>query len=156
MMGRALEVRKATRADVAAIGRLAEINEMFPADMLDNMIAPYFTGNEDELWFVIGEEPVAVAYAVPEKLTNGTWNQLMIAVDPEQHGRGLGKALMRNLEQVVAERGGRLVLAETSGVPEFEPTRAFYRAIGYNEEARIRNFWDEGDDKIVFTRELGR
>jgi ribosomal protein S18 acetylase RimI-like enzyme len=155
-MGTEFEVRKATKADVAAIGRLVESNDMFPAEMLNDMIAPYFAGSDDELWFVIGSEPVAVAYAVPEKLTNGTWNQLMIAVAPEQHGRGYGKALMRNLERVVVERGGRLVLAETSGVPEFEPTREFYRAIGYTQEARVQNFWDDGDDKIIFTRQVVR
>lgn len=149
-----LSIRKALRADAAAIGLLAEANDMFPAEMVPEMMTPYFDGDENELWFVIGDDPVAVAYAVPEKLTNGTWNQLMIAVDPTQHGKGLGKALMRNLERIVADRGGRLVLAETSGTPEFEPTRAFYRAIGYTEEARIRDFWDAGDDKIVFTRKL--
>ena len=155
-MGEQLQVRAANREDMPIIGRLAEENGMFPADMLDNMIAPYLAGDTNELWFVVGDEPVGVAYAVAEKLTSGTWNQLMIAVDPRFHGRGYGKLLMRNLEQVVHARGGRLVLAETSGTPDFEDTRAFYRAIGYIEEARIRDFWDEGDDKIVFTRRVAK
>ena len=147
-------IRRPSRADMAAIGSIVETTGMFPADMLEDMMAPYFGGNEDELWFVIGETARAVAYAVPERLTNRTWNQLLIAVDPAQQGQGLGKALMRNLEATVAARGGRLILVETSGVPDFEPTRTFYRAIGYTETARIPDFYDDGDDKIVFTRKL--
>jgi ribosomal protein S18 acetylase RimI-like enzyme len=147
-------IRTPTHSDMAAIGNIVEATGMFPADMLGDMMAPYFGGSEDELWFVIGQDALAVAYAIPERLTNGTWNQLLIAVDPAQQGRGLGKSLMRNLERTVAAKGGRLVLVETSGVADFEPTRAFYCAIGYTETARIPDFYDDGDDKIIFTRKL--
>ncbi|MEO1249198.1 MAG: GNAT family N-acetyltransferase, partial [Pseudomonadota bacterium] len=30
----------------------------------------------------------------------------------------------------------------------------FYRRCGYVEEARIRDFWSAGDDKIVFWKAL--
>jgi len=46
------------------------------------------------------------------------------------------------------------LIANTSGVDEFAQTRAFYFKNGYAEEARIRDFWDAGDDKIVFWKSL--
>ena len=45
-------------------------------------------------------------------------------------------------------------LIETSGVPDFAAQRAFYAGLGYHEEARIRDFYAAGDDKIVFWKRL--
>ena len=59
---------------------------------------------------------------------------------------------MRHVEQALAADGQRLVLVETSGLPSFEKTRAFYKKLGYNEEARIREFYQTGEDKIVFRK----
>ena len=36
----------------------------------------------------------------------------------------------------------------------FLATRAFYRRNGYDEEARIRDFYGPGEDKIVFWKAL--
>ena len=62
---------------------------------------------------------------------------------------------MRHVEQALAARGGRVLLVETSGLPGFERTRAFYRKLGYDEEARIREFYQAGEDKVVFRKALG-
>ena len=79
----------------------------------------------------------------------------LIAEHPAHQRRGFGTALTRRVEDTVVDRGGRLLLVETSGLPEFEHTRAFYRTIGYDEEARIREFYGLGEDKIVFRKALG-
>jgi ribosomal protein S18 acetylase RimI-like enzyme len=78
----------------------------------------------------------------------------MIAVHPDRQRQGRGEALVRHVERAVADRGGRLLLVETSGPASFERTRAFYRRCGYEEEARIREFYKAGDDKIVFRKLL--
>ncbi len=98
--------------------------------------------------------PIGVAYYAPERMTSGTWNVLLIAVHPAHEGSGCGTALMRHVEADLAAHGARVVLVETSGLPEFERTRAFYRGIGYHQEARIRDFYDAGEDKIVFSKAL--
>lgn len=43
---------------------------------------------------------------------------------------------------------------ETSGLESFEYVRGFYRKSGYDEEARIREFYKAGEDKIVFRKAL--
>lgn len=48
----------------------------------------------------------------------------------------------------------RVLLVETSELPEFERTRAFYRTNGYAEETRIREFYAAGEDKVVFWKAL--
>ena len=43
---------------------------------------------------------------------------------------------------------------ETSGTNEFTRTRNFYQLLGYENEARIRDYYDAGDDKVVFRKSL--
>lgn len=128
---------------------------LFPSDLLDGMVDPFLTGAE-EFWFVALEDGAAcgVAYCAPERLTDGTWNLLLIAVRGDRQGRGVGAALTRHVERTLAERGGRILLVETSGQPGFDRTRAVYRRLGYVEEARIRDFYTAGDDKVVFWKRL--
>jgi ribosomal protein S18 acetylase RimI-like enzyme len=78
----------------------------------------------------------------------------MIAVRPDRQRQGRGAALLRHVEQALAARDGRLLLVETSGLASFERTRAFYRKCGYDEEARIRDFYKAGEDKVVFRKAL--
>ena len=104
--------------------------------------------NEDE------SGVVAIAYCAPERMTEGTWNLYLIAVHPSYQGKGHGTAMVSYIEKMLAERGERLLLVETSGLPDFERTQAFYRRCGYTEEARIREFYQAGEDKIVFRKAL--
>jgi hypothetical protein len=48
----------------------------------------------------------------------------------------------------------RLLIVETSGLPEFEVARAFYSNCGFTQEARVCNFFAEGDDKLIYTKAL--
>jgi ribosomal protein S18 acetylase RimI-like enzyme len=85
-------------------------------------------------------------------MTNGTWNVLLIAVHPDYQGQGRGAALMRHIEQMLSKRGERLLLVET--IASFDHTRAFYTKCGYEEEACIRDYYDAGQDKIVYRKAL--
>lgn len=150
-------IRPATPADVAPLGAVIDATGLFPSELLPGMMAAYLEGTaEAERWLVASDEgaPVAVAYVAPERLTSGTWNLLLIAVHPSRQGRGLGAALMAHVERMLAQRGERLLLVETSGLPEFERTRAFYLGLGYEQEARIRDYYQAGEDKVVFRKAL--
>ena len=46
------------------------------------------------------------------------------------------------------------LIIETSSLDEYAPARGLYRKLGYEEEARLRDFYDAGDDKIVFCKRL--
>jgi ribosomal protein S18 acetylase RimI-like enzyme len=80
----------------------------------------------------------------------------MIAVHPDLQGQGRGKVLLRYVETALRASGQRLLLIETSGLPRYDRTRAFYAKCGFEEEARIRDFWAAGDDKVVFRKALNK
>ena len=145
-----------TPDDLPALKKIIDGTELFPADLLDDMTAGYFAKEEESgYWLTYDDgEPVAVAYYVPEQMTEGTWNALLLAVHPERQSEGLGAALMQHVERTLVEQGERVLLVETSGLDAFERTRNFYRKIGYEEEARIREFYAAGEDKIVFRKAL--
>ncbi len=153
-------IRPTTPADAAAILALAVAAGLFPADATDEVagvLAGSLSGDlgPDHVWVTDDDGgPVGVAYTAPERMTDGTWNLYMIAVRPDRQRQGRGTALVRHVETALAARGVRVLLVETSGLESFERTRAFYRECGYDEEARIRDFYKAGDDKVVFRKAL--
>lgn len=149
-------IRPLVRCDLERVGYLVDINDMFPSEMLADMTAPFFAGDTaTHRWLVFNQNNVdGVAYYVPEQLTDGTWNVLLIAVDPKKHGEGIGSALMGFIEAELAKDGQRILLVETSGTSRFERTRSFYEMLGYEREARIRDYYSAGVDKVIFRKSL--
>jgi ribosomal protein S18 acetylase RimI-like enzyme len=148
-------VRPLLATDLAAVAACIDSTGLFPSELLEGMVAPYLAGCAEDQWLVYEDGAArGVCYSVPERMTAGTWNMLLLAVHADRQGSGVGRELVRAAERHVMEREGRLVLVETSGLPEFERTRAFYLACGYEQEARIRDFYRAGEDKIVFRRLL--
>jgi ribosomal protein S18 acetylase RimI-like enzyme len=90
----------------------------------------------------------------PTPLTEGTWDIYWLAVAPEQQSQGIGKALLAFAEGNIKETKGRMTLIETSSKPEYEATRRFHRAQGYELACRIADFYAPGDDKLVFQKRL--
>ena len=154
-------IRPVTPADTPAVLRVVESSGLFPPDGLGEIrdaLGAYAEGalGEGHSWILDadGDDVAGVAYYAPEAMTDGAWNLLMIAVDGDRQGEGRGGALLRAVEADLAERGGRLLIVDTSGMDAFEATRSFYVKHGYEEEARIRDYWGAGDDKVTFRKAL--
>lgn len=101
-----------------------------------------------------GDQLVGWAAWGPTPCTRGTFDLYWIAVDARTHRRGLGRQLMAFAEQDMRDRGGRLCIIETSALPIYLATREFYLRLGYAEEARIRDYYKPGDDRVIYTRRL--
>lgn len=98
----------------------------------------------------------AIAYACfgPIACTVGSWDLYWIAAHSDHRGKGLGRMLLHAAEARIRTMQGRRVYIETSSRPLYEPTRGFYLACGYAEEARLAEFYGPGDDKIIYSRAL--
>ena len=90
----------------------------------------------------------------PRDLTDGVFDLYWIAVDPAACCNGVGRKLLATCEEAVREMGGRMLIAETSGTPLYEPARKFYFAMGYENEATIKDFYAIGDDLKIFIKRI--
>jgi GNAT superfamily N-acetyltransferase len=152
-------IRPTKPEDATALIAVAKTIGFQPNEIeeLGKMLADYLDANSDSDRFWITDDddedgPVGVAYCEPERMTDRTWNLQLIAIRPDYQGQGRGGKLLRYVEETLKARGGRMLLVET--LASFERTRAFYAKCGYEEEARIRDFYTVGADKIVFRKVL--
>lgn len=155
-----INIRPVMFTDMTALKEIIRTSGLFPSDLLDEMTNNYFSHPDSttDIWLTLtlNETPLAIAYCAPEKLTEGTYNLYLIAVHKAGQGKGIGKQLLRYIEGLLEVRGNRILLVETSGLPEFALTRKFYEQCGYQQEAVIQDFYRTGDAKIIFTKRLNK
>ena len=151
-----LTIIPTTKADLPALQVVLDQTGLFPSEMLPDMIAPAFAGESEAFWLSchLDGSAVGLCYTAPEALADGTWNMLALAISPDLHGRGMGTALVEAAERHLKRKSQRILIVDTSSTDDFALTRKFYAKNGYEEEARIRDFWSAGDDKVIFRKAL--
>jgi ribosomal protein S18 acetylase RimI-like enzyme len=77
-------------------------------------------------------------------------------VDPKARGRGVGHALLAQVEAEVLRREGRLLVIETSDTPAYASARRLYETSGYHLEALVHDFYAPGDSLLVFVKNLAQ
>jgi ribosomal protein S18 acetylase RimI-like enzyme len=90
----------------------------------------------------------------PTPLTDGTWDIYWEAVARDRRGQGIGGRLIRAAESEIQKSQVRLILIETSSTPAYKQTRQFYNKHGYSEIARVPDFYEPGDDKLIFQKKI--
>jgi ribosomal protein S18 acetylase RimI-like enzyme len=154
-------IRDVTSDDVDTIADVAIASTLFEPDdrpFLHEMVADHLArGVENGTRMRVIEADggiVGVVFYQPKAAADGVWDLTMIAVPADRHGNGHGTRLMRHVEEELRREGQRLILVETSATEAFRATRAFYERRGYREEARVRDYWSDGDDLVLFRIDL--
>lgn len=127
--------------------------ELFPSEYLNDMIADNFDNPKtDHIWYTVESDNtiLSIAYCAPMTFTNGTYNLYDFGVHNDHQGKGIGRKMMDYLELELKNAGHRILIVESSGPNAQALTREFYDKCNYRKEASIKDFWDEGDDKVIF------
>jgi len=114
-------------------------------------------GDRSDYHFLFAEvDGKTVSYSCfgPIAATEGSFDLYWIATHNDYRGRGIGNLLINETHRIIREMGGRIVIAETSSLEKYTPTRHFYDRIGYTKEAQIDDFYKVGDGKVFFVKRL--
>jgi ribosomal protein S18 acetylase RimI-like enzyme len=98
--------------------------------------------------------PVGYSCFGPIPCTKARYDLYWIAVANEFRGLGIGEALLSKSLRVMEGLGGVRVYVETSSRVQYDSTRSFYRKRGFAQEAVLKDFYDDGDHKVVFVRAI--
>jgi ribosomal protein S18 acetylase RimI-like enzyme len=108
------------------------------------------------IYCMVDVQDQAIGYICygPTPMAQGTFDLYWIAVDPDFQGQRVGSTLLNFLEEVLKTEGGRLILADTSTVPQYEKTQRFYLKNGFEEVARVPDYYHPGNDRVTFCKKL--
>lgn len=155
-------IRPIEAKDREAIHRLVEGTKAFKAhevevamELVDTALTQPGQGGYHP-YVLVEEDGGIAAYACfgKNEMTAATFDLYWLATRADRMGRGYGRAIASFVEEEVRRRGGRLLVIETSSKESYGDTRAFYEKIGCTLAARLPDYYDEGDDKLVYLKAL--
>lgn len=108
------------------------------------------------IFYIAEKEAKPVAFACYGKTpcTADSFDLYWIAVHQNQKGIGIGKILMKVIEEDVLKLSGKNIWIETSSRPIYEPTRLFYLKMNCEKIAELPNFYGENDNKVIFLKKV--
>ena len=147
------KIRAVLQSDINQIKKVVSSSELFPSEYLDEMISDYFNkADTEDIWFTYIENNTAIAigYCVPEKLTEGIYNLLAVGVLKESQGKGIASEMMKHIEHLLKEKGGRILIVETSSDDAQIAARNFYKKLVTSKKLLSKTFGNTGKTKSFF------
>ena len=155
-------IRPLTVKEKSAVMRILQTTPEFLAPeviIAEELIDAFLEDTETSGYYIYiaehdGEIAGYVCYG-NTPLTEATWDLYWIAVANNKQGFGIGRSLLKHAEDDIRRMGGRLVMVETSGKPEYNKTRRFYESLNYQKICQIPDYYALGDDLVLFSKRLG-
>jgi ribosomal protein S18 acetylase RimI-like enzyme len=155
-----MEIRPVAQQDREPLAALLGKIEQFSPQEVDcalELIDIALEGKSQDYQVLVAEKLSKVVGYIcygPTPMTEGTSDLYWIASDPDARGQGVGARLVSAMEGDLQRRGRPIIRVETSAMEAYGPTRGFYAAMSYKEEARFRDFYKPGDDLIILSKRL--
>lgn len=157
-----IKIRKTISEDREAIKTILIDTQIFNQEEIDcalELIDIYLNNPSQKDYLIataINKNNKITGYVCYGKapLTNGAYDLYWIAVKSDYQRQGIGKNLLKYVEDEIVKFSGRILLAETSSRALYEKTRQFYINNSFSEEARIKDFYSKGDDKIIYRKNI--
>jgi ribosomal protein S18 acetylase RimI-like enzyme len=66
----------------------------------------------------------------------------------------VGRRLLARMEAELRGQGPAKVYVDTSSTPSYDRARGFYEKNGYQVACVLHDFYRDGDDKVIYLKEL--
>lgn len=88
-------------------------------------------------------------------MTDFSWDIYWLVVDINYQGKGIGKNLLKRVEDFLVKRGEKVILrAETSLKKQYTAAHKFYKKMGFKEVGIIPDFYAEKDGLAIFSKNI--
>ena len=114
-------------------------------------------GLESDYHFLFAEingQVIGYILYVPVPCSEISWEIYWVVVQKDYQHQGLGKELIRKAEEAIEGFNGRRIYIETSSRELYKPTRNFYRSCGYEVDVVQSDFYNIGDSRIFYLKDL--
>ncbi len=105
----------------------------------------------------IGGEDVGLLTLV--RHSNATAEIHLVAVRRDKRGLGCGRAMVSEVERLLAQDGARFLqvktLSSASNDPGYAETRRFYDAMGFEVFEEMPNLWDPSNPAVILIKAIG-
>ncbi|MBL9003837.1 MAG: GNAT family N-acetyltransferase [Myxococcales bacterium] len=156
-------IRPAKKADRDALCQLVEAAGVFSAEeiataqeIIDQALQrPALDNYQIVLAQQVGSDQVA-GYACYARtpFTRAASDLYWLATHPQHRRFGIARQLIATMEAALAKEGIEHVRVETSGTGGYSAARSFYDRCGYQNIARIPDFYKPGDDLYTYYKRL--
>ncbi len=144
----------AVRALVTGTGYFLTDEIDLAAELVEERLSHGAASGYDFVFAEIGKSLVGYACYGPIPCTRASFDLYWIAVDPQHQRNGIGRSLVAAVQQRVLARGGERIYIDTSGKDQYLPTRSFYERNGFYCDARLKDFYAPGDDRVIYAKVL--
>jgi ribosomal protein S18 acetylase RimI-like enzyme len=148
-------------SDRVAVRTIIENTHFFRPDeagvaveLIDERLAHGLASGYHFVFAECGDMLAGYACYGPIACTIASYDLYWIAVDPRFQRHGIGRLLMAAVETRIAASGGERIYIDTSGRPQYAPTREFYERNGFRCEARLADFYAVGDDRAIYVKTI--
>ncbi len=157
-----MHVRRTERQDLETIRSIVIATEVFSeeevaiaVELLEIFLNDPLQNDYEIFSYVDGEGAVQGYICIgPTPATVATYDLYWIAVDPRTHSKGIGTVLLNYVEDMLRQKGGRLLIAETSSTSKYDNTREFYERKKFQKLAHIKEYYKPNDDLVIYGKYL--
>jgi ribosomal protein S18 acetylase RimI-like enzyme len=127
---------------------------------IEDAVVQYLKDLEELPTFLAAVEDRIVGFLTLKPLNNYVSEILVMAVRPEAHRSGVGRALCCHAEAFSRQRRTEYLYVKTLGPsnpdPGYARTRAFYEAMGFRPLEEFTQIWDEQNPCLLMVKSLAQ
>ncbi len=155
------EIGSTRRDEFDAIMEMTKRAAVFNAkevETVTELLEGYEEGPEVSGYYFLScrEGGKIIGYACwgPRDLSGNGYDLYWICADPIVHSKGVGRALMKAVEEEICKRHGVWLVIETSDTDHYAPARRLYERCGYTLSMLLKDFYHDGDGLCTYTKRL--